>query len=88
MEEEIDKLLKCGRRTEAISMLDEYLKSHVDETLLFQLGELLYAEGRTTDALNKFNAVVRLNPENKKAGNYVSMIRNILDYYNKELLNP
>lgn len=88
MEEEIDKLLKCGRRLEAISMLDEYLKSHVDETLLFQLGELLYAEGRTTDALNKFNAVVRLNPENQKAVNYVSMIRNILDYYNKESLNP
>lgn len=88
MEEKINELLERGCRSQAIGLLEEHLKNHTDEALLLRLGELLYAEGRMTDALNRFNAVIRLNPENKKASNYATMIRGILDYYNKELLNP
>lgn len=88
MEQKIKALVEAGRREEAIGILDEYLKVHTDEAMLLMLGELLYAAGRMTDALNKFNAVVRLNPLNSKAGNYVAMISNILNYYNKDLLNP
>ena len=88
MEKKIDALLEAGKRGEAIRKLEEYLQEHTDEQLLLQLAELLYAEGRMTDALNKFNAVVRLNAENLKARNYVKMIHDILNYYNKDLLNP
>lgn len=88
MEKKIDALLEAGKRGEAIRELEEYLQEHTDEQLLLQLAELLYAEGRMTDALNKFNAVVRLNAENLKARNYVKMIHDILNYYNKDLLNP
>lgn len=88
MEKDIDGLLKAGKRAEAIFELEEYVKEHTDEKRLLQLAELLYAEGRMTDALNRFNAVLRLNGENLKANNYVKMIRDILNYYNKDLLNP
>lgn len=88
MEKKIDALLEAGKRGEAIRELEEYLQEHTDERLLLQLAELLYAEGRMTDALNKFNAVVRLNAENLKARNYVKMIHDILNYYNKDILNP
>lgn len=88
MEEKINDLLERGCRPQAICLLEEYLDNRTDEAWLLRLGELLYAEGRMTEALNRFNAVIRLNPENKKALNYVTMIRGILDYYNKELLNP
>lgn len=88
MEKRINELLEAGERGKAIRELEEYLKEHTDENLLLQLAELLYAEGRLTDALNKFNAVVRLNSGNSKANNYVKMISDILNYYNKDLLNP
>lgn len=85
----VQELLKAGRRKEAIDILEESVRENGgNEELLLQLGELIYAEGRMTDALNKFNAVLRLNPDNRKAGNYVRMINNILGYYCKDLLNP
>ena len=40
------------------------------------------------DALNKFNAVLKINPVNKKAAAYVTMINDVLDFYHKDLLNP
>lgn len=86
---EAKKIAESGRRTEAIALLEEYLKEHAeDEAALLLLGELVYAEGRMTDALNKFNGVLRLNPENRKAANYCNMINSILGYYCKDLLNP
>lgn len=88
MEENLNELSDAGKRREAIRELEEYVKERPDENSLMQLAESLYAEGRITDALNRFNAVLRLNAENLKARNYVQMIRNILDYYNKDLLNP
>lgn len=88
MEENLNELSDAGKRREAIRELEEYVKERPDEKSLMQLAESLYAEGRITDALNRFNAVLRLNAENLKARNYVRMIRNILDYYNKDLLNP
>ena len=37
---------------------------------------------------NKFNTVLRLNPDHRKAANYVIMINNILGYYCKDMFNP
>lgn len=88
MVKDINELSGAGKRQEAIRQLEEFLKERPDEKLLMQLAELLYAEGRMTDALNRFNAVLRLNAGNMKAKNYVKMINDILDYYNKDLLNP
>lgn len=88
MVKDINELSEAGKRQEAIRQLEEFLKERPDEKLLIQLAELLYAEGRMTDALNRFNAVLRLNAGNMKAKNYVKIIYDILDYYNKDLLNP
>ena len=88
IEENIKSLIEQGQRAEAIRLLEEQLKLQLDEHLLLCLGELIYDEGHMTDALNRFNAVLRLNPENRKAQNYVAIIRNIMGYYCKDLLNP
>lgn len=89
MEQEIQVLIDAGRRKEAIRLLEESLARRPDrEEALLALGELVYAEGEMTQALNKFNAVLRLNPDNRKARNYVTMITGILGYYCKDLLNP
>ena len=89
MEEKIKALLDAGNRAEAIKMIEAYLQQEgEEEELLLWLGELIYAEGRMPEALNRFNAVLRLNPENQKARNYVTMIHNILGYYCKDMFNP
>jgi len=89
LEQEVEELLGAGKRTEAIQILEEYWKQNPqDEEVLLKLGELIYAEGKMTDALNKFNALLRLNPNHQKARNYVTMINGILDYFCKDLLNP
>ncbi len=88
MEKHIDELLEAGKREEAIRELEDYIREYPDEKRLMQLAELLYAAGRMTEARNKFNAVLRLNAGNQKADNYVKMIDGILNYYNKDLLNP
>lgn len=85
----IQELIDGGRRQEAIGLLEALLRRCPEqEDDLLWLGELIYAEGNMTLALNKFNAVLRLNPDNKKAYNYVTMIHGILGYYCKDLLNP
>ena len=63
-------------------------KHPADEEEWLLLGELLYADGKMTEALNKFNTVLRLNPDHRKAANYVVMINNILGYYCKDMFNP
>ncbi|RHV91179.1 hypothetical protein DXA95_14280, partial [Odoribacter sp. OF09-27XD] len=84
----IEKLVKEGKLQEAILELEKKTADQPDEMDLLELGELYYREGKNTDALNKFNAVLRLNPENSKAQTYISMINKVLDFFCKDLLNP
>ena len=85
MEENIDSLIVRGKTKE---VLERELSRQESEEKLLLLGELYYKEGRSVEALNKFNAVLKLNPGNAKAAAYVTMINDILDFYHKDLLNP
>lgn len=71
-----------------IKELEQQLAVREDEAVLLELGELYYAAGEQIRALNFFNRTLRLNPDNRKAANYTTMIKGILNYYNKDLLNP
>ena len=81
MRKEIQEWIEKGNRTEAVRLLEEWVGKHPAD-------ELLYADGKMTEALNKFNTVLRLNPDHRKAANYVIMINNILGYYCKDMFNP
>ena len=81
MRKEIQEWIEKGNRTEAVRLLEEWVGKHpADEEEWLLLGELLYADGKMTEALNKFN--------HRKAANYVIMINNILGYYCKDMFNP
>ncbi len=88
MDEKIERWVAEGRITEALAELEKYPDSQQGEAWLMYTGELCYRLGKSTDALNKFNAVLRLNPENEKARAYVEMINGVLDFFCKDLLNP
>ena len=87
--EELKNMEREGRRGEAIRLLEAEIASSPENTDLWLLwGEMLYADGKMSEALNKFNTVLRLDPTHAKATNYVTMINGILDYYCKDMFNP
>ena len=88
MEENVNLLIIRGKIKEAIEVLEQGLLQQESEEKLLLLGELYYKEGRSVEALNKFNAVLKVNPDNTKAAAYVTMINDILNFYHKDLLNP
>ncbi len=63
-------------------------KEGENEDLLLRLGELYHAVGDMRQALNKFNAVLKINPANKRARTYVIMINNVFDFFYPDLINP
>ena len=90
--EEIREMAKEGRKPEAIALLEQLLEAEQEglarETLLLELGILYNGIADFPRALNAFNAVSRINPDNTAARTYIAMITSILNYYNKDLLNP
>lgn len=88
MNERIEGLVAEGQITEALAELEKYPVEQQGEAWLLYIGELYYKLGKSTEALNRFNAVLRINPENVKALAYVEMINGVLDFFCKDLLNP
>lgn len=88
MDENVTCLIEQGKIKEAIEVLEQEVSGKGREENLLLLGELYYKEGRSIEALNKFNAVLQVNPGNVKAAAYVTMINDVLDFYHKDLLNP
>jgi len=87
----IEKRLKENKNAEVLDRLDVVWaenKNSKDEDLISRIGEIFNLLGRSSDALNCFNAVLKLNSENKKAQNHVEMLQSIFKYYCKDLRNP
>lgn len=90
--EDVRRLVKENRKEEAVLMLRQSLeqedRQEERESLLFELGVVYNGMADFRQALNCFNAVLRDNPGHTRAQTYVTMINGILNYYNKDLLNP
>lgn len=73
---------------EAITALSAYLaKNPNDDEALTMRGMRHWALGNRADAINDYLAAIRINP----ASNAVEALRHandILNFYNKDLLNP
>ena len=60
--------LNTGKEKEAVSLIEEYLKTKPDDVpALLQLAGLYEKLGRTNDALNIYKKVLAIAPENEKA---------------------
>ena len=90
--EEAKSLLREEKKEAAICLLREELEKHPDaeteEHILYELGVIYNGMADFRQALNCFNAVLRLNENHSQARTHVAMINDILDFYNKDLLNP
>ena len=70
----------------AVKMLDETIKAQPgDEELYFMRAEFFYKLNRYGDAINDYNKVVEINPENKEAAGKIDIIKTILRYNNTDI---
>jgi predicted TPR repeat methyltransferase len=54
----------------------------------FKVGEMHHQLGELPPAMSAYIRVIDLDPEHKKAKVKVEMIKLIMDYYNKDMINP
>ncbi len=74
----------------AVKMLDEAIKVQPkDEALYFMRAEFFYKLNQYGAAINDYNKVVDMNPENKEAVGKIDLIHTILRYNNTDIYaNP
>lgn len=77
-----------GELEEVFSLLNNDEVDELDSTANMLLGMSYYKMQEWGKALNCFNAVVLVEPENKNAKGYIDMIQNILKFYHKDRYNP
>jgi len=77
-----------GELKEVFSLLNNGEVDELDSTVNMLLGMSYYKMQEWGKALNCFNAVVSVEPENKNAKGYIDMIQNILKFYHKDRYNP
>lgn len=73
---------------DAIERLTQHIHTSPDEEEAFILrGKILWSLNRRREAINDYLAAIRLNPQSK-ARLLLDYANSILDFYNKDLLNP
>ena len=73
---------------EALKSLNSWIEKHPDndEALVIR-GQKLWNLNRRGEAISDYLQALRINPQSK-AGILLDYAYSILDYYNKDLLNP
>lgn len=84
----IPENIKNMPSAEAIKALDLHIADNPgDEEALTLRGMRHWAIGNRADAINDYLAAIKINPRSK-AVEALRMANDILNYYNKDLLNP
>lgn len=82
-----DKIIDLSPE-EAVAYLDERISQNPsDEEALTERGMLFWKLNRRKDAINDYLAAIKLNPDGR-ARMILDYANSILDFYNKDLLNP
>ncbi len=72
----------------AISRISDYIAAHNDDDEAYLLrGMKHWSAGHRAKAINDYLEAIRLNPDSR-AIQALQAANDILDYYNKDLLNP
>lgn len=75
-------------RLKAISELENDAELHLSIDKMNRLGELYHAEGRVQESLNIFYTVLKQDRENQVAKAHVQLMQEVLNFVNKDLMNP
>ena len=85
----IEELYELNKFDEALNIIDEFLKDHPkDEQLHFWKGKIHYKKQEWGLAINEFNIVLEINPDNQEAKTSAELANAILGYYTPDMFNP
>ncbi|HEY5570767.1 MAG TPA: hypothetical protein VIK42_04795 [Bacteroidales bacterium] len=85
--DEIRDLIQTNKLDEAEKELQRMYQNEPSETVFLLSGNLYRKRGDWQHALNNFYEALELNPEGE-AKMAIEHIQNILDFSNKDLINP
>jgi hypothetical protein len=82
-------LFNEGNTLESLTVLNEILKSESRNTdSLLLRAKVFYRLQKWGDALNDLNLILEIDPDQKMAINYKTMVTNIISFWNKDNFNP
>jgi len=86
---EARQLFEQNELGKAKEMLDQLiLENTTDIQLLLLRGRIFYKTQKWGDAMNDFNLVLDLEPENAEANSGLEMAKSILGYFTPDMFNP
>lgn len=85
--DEIKSLLDNDKAVEARKVFDSLPHENTVE-FYFLKGRIEQKYQHWGPAINAFNRVLELDPENEDAKNNLALIRDILNFWNPDMLNP
>ena len=73
---------------EAIPLLDEYINNHTYDDEAYTIRGLKHwSVNQRKEAINDYLTALRINPDSR-AKTALDFANSVLDFYNKDLLNP
>ena len=86
--ESIRQMIDCNRTEEAIALLDSLIADNGDDDSLYYLrGNAHRKHNNWKNAMSDYCKAMEINPESPATAAYKAAVE-ILDFYNKDLLNP
>jgi len=86
---EVSELFEQNELGKANEMLDQLiLENPSDIQSLLLRGRIFYKMQKWGDAMNDFNLVLDLEPENAEANSGLEMAKSILGYFTPDMFNP
>lgn len=85
--EQIKSLIADNRLDEAEKIIKSLLETRKDDLFYYLLGNIQRKRGNWQEALNNYYQAMEINPESP-ASIAAESLNNILNYRNKELMNP
>lgn len=89
MIKEVIELYESNKLDEAFEILVESIKSKPeDESFHLWIGKIHFKKGEWGLAINAFNKVLEINPDNQEAKSSAEMASSIISYFTPDMFNP
>jgi tetratricopeptide (TPR) repeat protein len=87
--DKIEEFFKANKLDEALSLCeDKLIVSSDDVNALLYCGRIYQKKGDTRNAMNYFLKVLENEPENSVAKTSLEILKGIMDYFCKDMINP
>lgn len=89
MIKEVSELYENNKLDEALRILNESLEENPeDENIHLWIGKVHYKKGEWGLAINAFNEVLEINPQNQEAKSSAELASSIISYFTPDMFNP